>query len=266
LIVSRYPQSMKRYKAIAAYYDAENQRHEMLQQDVPFFLGQLPKKRQEILELAVGTARAAIPLAQAGHRVTGIDYVQDMLEIARRKRDSVGLTDKQLKLIRQNALKLNLRQKFDWILILFNTLLAFTTLEELDQLLQGIRRHLKRRGRFWVDLFNPDHAMLAREMEKGLERDVFYVPELGRTVYRQTDIVRDTSKQVMRLTFRYKWFDAMGREKREKFEFDMTCIFPRELRLLLERNGLRIEKMWGNYNGSAFSKNSPRMIARCTLS
>src|SRR3954468_5431299 len=102
---------MKRYKAIAAYYDAENQRHEMLKHDVPFFLGQLPEKRQDILELAVGTGRAAIPLAQAGHRVVGIDYVQDMLDIARRKRDGVGLTDGQLKLLRQDVLKLDLRQK-----------------------------------------------------------------------------------------------------------------------------------------------------------
>jgi ubiquinone/menaquinone biosynthesis C-methylase UbiE len=256
---------MKRYKAIAAYYDAENQRHEMLKHDVPFFLGQLPKKRQDILELAVGTGRAAIPLAQAGHRVVGIDYVRDMLDIARRKRDSVGLTDRQLKLIRQDALKLSLGKKFDWIIILFNTLLAFTTLGELDRVLQNVRRHLKPRGRFWIDIFNPDHAMLSRQQEKGLDRDVFFVPELQRTVYRQTEITRDTARQVMRLTTRYKWFDEFGREKREKFEFDMTCIFPRELQLLLERNGLQIEKLWGNYDGSEFGKSSPRMIARCAL-
>jgi SAM-dependent methyltransferase len=256
---------MKRYKAIAAYYDAENQRHEMLKHDVPFFLGQLPKRRQDILELAVGTGRAAIPLAQAGHRVVGVDYVEDMLAIARRKRDGVGLTDRRLKLIRQDALKLNLGQRFDWIFILFNTLLAFTTIEELDTLLQNVRRHLKPRGRFWLDIFNPDHAMLAREQERGIDRDAFFVPEFERTVYRQTDITRDMAKQVMRVTSRYTWFDAFGRERRERFDFDMTCIFPRELQLLLERNGLRIEELWGNYNGSKFNKISPRMIARCVL-
>lgn len=254
---------MKRYRAIAAYYDAENERHAMLREDVPFFLGQLPRGRQEILELAVGTGRAAIPMAQAGHRVTGIDYVPDMLEIARRKRDSVGLSERELKLVQQNALGLSLGKKFDWVVILFNTLLAFTTLEEIDALMQGVRRHLKPNGRFWIDVFNPDHGMLSREAEKGLEQDVFYVPELGRTVYRQTDIARDTAKQVMRVTFRYRWFDEMGREKREKFEFDMGCIFPRELRLLVERNGMRVENMWGNYDGSGFGKRSPRMIVRC---
>lgn len=254
---------MKRYKAIATYYDAENARLEMLKHDVPFFLGQLPKKRQTILELAVGTGRAAIPLAQAGHRVVGVDYVQDMLEIARRKRDGVGLSEKQLKLVRQDVMKLKLGAKFDWVIILFNTLLAFTTLEELDRVLGNVRKHLKPKGRFWLDIFNPDYGMLSREQERGIDRDVFYVPELDRTVFRQTDITRDMSKQVMRVVSRYKWFDGFGQAKRERFEFDMTCVFPRELRLLVERNGMRIEELWGNYDGSGFRKSSPRMIARC---
>src|SRR5689334_3332426 len=165
---------LKRYRAIAAYYDADNERLEMLKHDVPFFMGQLPKKRQDILELAVGTGRAAIPLAQAGHRVVGVDYVEDMLAIARSKRDGVGLPEKQLKLVRQDALKLDLRQRFDWVVILFNTLLAFTTLDELDRVLQNVRRHMRPKGRFYLDVFNPDHERLTREREQGLDRDVFH--------------------------------------------------------------------------------------------
>src|SRR5436189_6473540 len=101
---------MKRYRAIADYYDAEYDRNPMLEQDVPFFLGHLPgKRRQRVLELACGTARAAIPVAQAGHQVVGVDYAQEMLDIARQKRDSVGLTDKELTLARQDILRFNLR-------------------------------------------------------------------------------------------------------------------------------------------------------------
>jgi SAM-dependent methyltransferase len=185
-----------------------------------------------------------------------------MLAIARRKRDAVGLTEKELRLVRQDALKLNLGEKFDWVIILFNTLLAFTTLEELDRVLANVRRHLKPRGRFWVDVFNPDHAMLAREQERGIDRDAFYVPEFDRTVFRETDITRDMSKQVMRIVTRYKWYDEFGRTKRERFEFDMTCLFPREMQILVERNGMRLEEVWGNYDGSAFTKASPRMICR----
>ncbi|HYE21341.1 MAG TPA: class I SAM-dependent methyltransferase [Tepidisphaeraceae bacterium] len=255
---------MKRYKAVAQYYDADNERHAMLRHDVPFFLGQLQRgRRLDILEIAVGTGRAAIPMAQAGHRVVGVDYMADMVEIARGKRDGVGLTERELKLVRQDALKLDLGRKFDWACIFFNTLLAFVTPAEQDEVLQRVRKHLKPRGRFWADLFNPDHVQLARQVERGIDPATFFVPELGRTVYRTTDITRDMAKQVMHVTTRYKWFDAHGRARHEKFSFDMACIFPRELVLLMERNGFEMEKMWGNYDGSGFKDGAPRMIVRC---
>src|SRR5437762_7505096 len=123
---------MKSYRAIAEYYDAENERLQWLQRDVPFFLKHLPRRRQDVLELCVGTARAAIPIAQAGHRVLGVDYAKDVLAIACRKRDSVGVPDQQLQLVHADALRLNLRRRFDWIAIFFNTFLGFTTLEQQD--------------------------------------------------------------------------------------------------------------------------------------
>src|SRR5262245_43265436 len=112
---------MKRYRAIAEYYDHENERLAWLQRDVPFFLKHAGKKPRGILELCVGIARAAIPIAQAGHQVVGVDYAADMLAIARRKRDSVGLRDGQLRLMHRDVLRLDLKQRFDWICIFFNT-------------------------------------------------------------------------------------------------------------------------------------------------
>ena len=49
-----------RYKAITRYYDAEYADLDMLQQDVPFLMGQMPRRRQSVLELACGTGRAAM--------------------------------------------------------------------------------------------------------------------------------------------------------------------------------------------------------------
>ncbi len=133
----------KRYRAIADYYDAENERLTWLGRDVPFFLRQLPKSSQEVLELATGTGRAAIPIAQAGHRVVGVDYAQDMLDLARRKRDAVGLTDREFSLLHGDAMELDLGRRFDWVAIFFNTFLGFTTLAQQDAVLQVARRHLK---------------------------------------------------------------------------------------------------------------------------
>lgn len=252
---------MKRYRAFAQYYDAEYENQEMLAQDVPFFLGHLPRKRQRILELAVGTGRAAIPLAQAGHRVVGVDYADDMLELAREKCQAVGLRERDLKLVHQDALKLDLGESFDWVCIFFNTLLNFATIDEFDALFQGVKRHLKPRGRFWIDIFNPDMQRLARDHEEHIEPGVFYVPAFDRTVQRDTEIVRDHVQQVQYITYHYRWFDHNGDEQHEKLQFDLTYLFPRELQLLLERNGLVIDRIYGDYDGSALKSESPRIIA-----
>ena len=55
----------------------------------------------------------------------------------------------------------------------------------------------------------------------------------------------------------------LARQHREKNSFQMTWLFPREMQLLLERNGLRIEHLFGNYDGSPLVAQSPRMIVRC---
>ena len=253
---------MSTYHAIADYYDAEYEARDMLAQDVPFFLGHLPKRAQSVLELAVGTARAAIPIAQAGHRVVGTDYDARMIAIAKRKRDSIGISEQNLKLLRQDVLRLNLRQKFDWVCIFFNTLVNFTTLQQQDRLLQGVRKHLKRSGQFWLDIFNPDLLLLARARSANLDPVLFYVPHLDRVVSRTTEIRPDPVNQRQHVTFHYRWFDR-GDERHERVEFDLTFFFPRELRLLVERNGMQIESIYGNYDGSKLTNDSPRIIACC---
>lgn len=253
----------KPYRAPAHWYDAENARHAVLQQDVPFFLGQLPAKRQSILELACGTGRAAIPLALAGHRVVGIDYAPEMVDLAIVKRDHAGLTDKQLELSVGDMLDLDLGRQFDWVCVFFNTLCNFTTLELQDRVLQGVLRHLKPRGRFYTDLFNPDPALWAEPEVVGRDPYIFRSADDGRTIHFSTDVLRSDEPQVQHIIHRYEWFDDKGKRRRATHEFDMTSIYPRELRLLAERHGLEVEAMWGNYDGSPVTPDSPRIIARC---
>jgi ubiquinone/menaquinone biosynthesis C-methylase UbiE len=254
---------MSRYRAIAEYYDAEYEGNPMLEQDVPFFLHHLPKRRQSVLELAAGTARAAIPIAQAGHRVVAVDYAKDMLAIARRKRDMVGLKEKDLELIHADALKLDLARTFDWVCMFFNTFLNFTTLEKQDAFLQAAHRHLKPGGRLWIDVFQPNLALLAQEESHGLDVVTFFVPALDRSVTRTTDVKRDPARQVQKITFNYDWYDEQGMHHHEELTFDLTFVFPRELQILLERNGFELERLYGNYDGSKVNADSPRMIACC---
>jgi ubiquinone/menaquinone biosynthesis C-methylase UbiE len=251
-----------KYRAIVQYYDAENAGKPMLREDVPFLLRHFARG-QRVLELAVGTGRAAIPMAQAGHRVVGIDNDPAMLAIARRKRDFVGLSEKELELVRGDMLTLDLGRKFDWVVLLFNTFLVFTTQKEQERALLMMRRHLKAGGRVWIDVFQPNLAILAHDGGTGLDPTFFSVPELGRTVYRTTDVRPDGTGQAQRVKFVYRWFEEGGREKRKTTAFDLAVLFPRELRLLVERVGMRVERMYGDYGGGELAGESERMIVVC---
>ena len=251
----------ERYQAIAAYYDAEYVSSDLLDHDTPFLLDHLPKRSVKVLELCCGTARAAIPLAQAGHRVTGVDVDRHLLDIARHKRDSVGLRDRQLKLVRQDVLKLQLDETFDWAFLIFNTLLNFTTLAEQDRLLQTVYRHLKPAGRFWIDIFNPDLAILGEPHHAHFDSATFYVPLLDRSVHRTTELHRSAKRpQLQEVTFHYTWADSHGDLHYEDVRFELTWMFPRELTQLLERNGFAVEHFYGDYDGGDVAPDSPRLI------
>jgi SAM-dependent methyltransferase len=253
----------KPYRAPAHWYDAENERHDVLKQDVPFFMGQLPARRQSILELACGTGRAAIPLALAGHRVTGIDYAPEMIDLARQKRDAAGLSDKQLSLGVGDMLNLSLGQQFEWVCVFFNTFCNFTSLDLQDRVMSNVVKHMKPRGRFWLDIYNPDPSLLIEDEVVGRDPYIFRDPSSGETIHFSTDVRRGKEPQIQHILHRYEWFDHAGRRRRATHAFDMTFFYPRELRLLMERHGLTVEYEWGNYDGSPVSPDSPRIIVRC---
>lgn len=192
----------------------------------------------------------------------------EMIDLAVRRRDAAGLTNKQLSLAVGDMLDLDLGQTFDWVCVFFNTLCNFTSLELQDRVFATVVRHLKpgkngKGGRFYTDLFNPDPGLWAESEVTARDPYIFRSPDDGRTIYFSTDVMRSSEPQVQHVIHRYEWFDDKGKRKRATHEFDMTSIYPRELQLLAERHGLVVEAMWGNYDGSPVTPDSPRIIARC---
>jgi SAM-dependent methyltransferase len=144
--------------------------------------------------------------------------------------------------------------------VLFNTLLAFTTLDDLDAVVGNCARHLKPGGRLWIDIFNPDLSLLAERETYGLDPVTFHVPALDRTVSRVTD-VEDVSPGVRRVTFHYRWFES-GEQQNQSVSFELAWMMPRELVLLLERHGFNLEGLWGDYDASEITTTSPRIIVQ----
>ncbi len=259
------------YRAIADYYDAEYEGADDLVRDVPFFMSQLQRRRggYRILDLATGSGRAALPLAQAGHRVVGIDYDADMLTLAEQKRDLTGLSDNCLTFCKADLSKLSwprhLRiiddgEHFDIATIFFNTFLAFTSEQARANVLSGVCQQLKPDGQLWLDFYNPDPAILAETHHTNLDPHWFYVPSLDRAVHRTTEVRQLDTPQLQQITFHYRWLDPDSGPKHETVRFELTYMYPRELTALLHQHGFTVERMWGDYNGNPVTRDSPRII------
>jgi len=77
------------YDAFAPVYDAFAAE---MTEDVPFYVELASAARGPVVELAVGTGRVAIPIAErTGRRVIGIDVSAEMLDIARRRAAEAGV-------------------------------------------------------------------------------------------------------------------------------------------------------------------------------
>ncbi|MEL6845446.1 MAG: class I SAM-dependent methyltransferase, partial [Bacteroidota bacterium] len=122
--------------------------------DLPFYQKWLPQdKNAHILELCCGTGRLTLPIAQAGYRITGVDYTPSMLEQANAKASAAGLS---IPFIEADMRTFDLPEQYDLIFIPFNSIHHLYQNEDLFQTLRAVKKHLKEGGLFLLDCFNPN--------------------------------------------------------------------------------------------------------------
>jgi SAM-dependent methyltransferase len=142
------------YEAFAAIYDRWSAD---MTEDVPFYVELACEADGPVVELAVGTGRVAIPVAQAiGRRVIGIDRSQAMLDHA--ERDGGDLLDVRLGDMRE----LELDEPAALIYCPFRSLLHLPTWGERRRVFERVAAALRPGGRFAWNAFAFDHAIAAR--------------------------------------------------------------------------------------------------------
>ncbi len=209
----------------------------------------------QALELACGTLRVMLPVAEGGVRVTGIDQSPYMLELAQKKIDAAGDDVRARITIQQGDMRsFELGRSFDLIYIPFNTFGILTTSADQLAVLASIKKHLAPNGVFAFSVFFPDIARMHGEVLKRWQAEMDEAFKDGTRVMRDNVRAVDTRKQIISVTWRNKVYRNQILESEFITDIELTYFFPREIEHLLTRAGFQIVHYWGNYERQDFWK------------
>src|SRR5919202_1513251 len=144
-------------EAFARHYDAWSAH---MTADVAFYVELAREADGPVVELAVGSGRVAIPVAQAiRRRVIGIDSSPTMLAEARRQASAAGV---ELDLHEGGMRDLTLEEPAALIYCPFRSLLHLPTWADRRRTFERVKASLQPGGRFAWNAFAFDHRIAAR--------------------------------------------------------------------------------------------------------
>jgi cyclopropane fatty-acyl-phospholipid synthase-like methyltransferase len=198
-----------------------------------------------VLDVACGWGRHAVPLAQAGLRVTGVDLSPTLLARAEADARAAGVG---IRLVRADIRRLEWTSEFDAALSLFSSLGYFLSDEDDLRVLQRARAALRPGGTFILDTMHRDQ--LARSF---VERDWWAGPEGSPLwVEREFDAVRGINHECLR------WTDRAGRIREKRHALRVRC--ASEWDVLLQEAGFAPLEWLGGWDLAPFETGSERLI------
>ena len=236
------------YYADGAWYDAE---YVHIRNDIPYYASVAAESPGPVLELACGTGRLTIPMAQAGATVLGVDVVPAMIEQANAKLVQLDVADQErLKFEVGDMRTLRLGETFPTVVLAFNTLMHMTEDADLEATLATAREHLSDDGLFHLDMHTPHPAVAPRDDPKGrYEPQEMIEPRSGRRFVVTENNEYDPRHQINHMHFFYQEVDHRGRHIGEEWSrtLRLRVIFPRELDLWLHNCGLEVVGDWDDW-------------------
>ena len=194
------------------------------------------------LEFAIGTGRIAIPLADRGVRVAGIDSSQAMLA---RLREKPGA--ERIEALVGDMATTRVDGEFSLVYLVFNTIFNLTTQDGQVACFENAASHLRSGGRFVIEARVPELQRLP----------------LGQTVlpwradptgfsYYVYDVV------TQRLGGQHYYLDD-GRIEASPIE--LRYAWPAELDLMARLAGMRLEHRWAGWRREPFTGLSPSHVS-----
>lgn len=233
--------------------------------DLDLYLALAGRAEGPILELAVGTGRLAIPLAEAGHQVTGVDLDPAMLDRARERARETGAADR-LTLVEADIVGLRLTDatRFGLAFIALNSLLVLPTRAAQRAALRALADHLAPGGLAVVDVWLPDADDLARFDGRVTLYWPRVDPETGALVTKAGSAQHDAAGGTVTLTTIFEEGKQGGTTRRWVRRDRLRLVSADELRGFAEEAGLSVEVIAGDYDMGLFGPGSEHAILVAT--
>jgi SAM-dependent methyltransferase len=190
------------------------------------------------LEFAIGTGRVAIPLAERGIPVTGIELSRPMIEQLRTKAD-----EQTIPVVVGDMANARADGEYSLVYLVYNTISNLLTQAEQVACFRNAARHLVRGGRFVIELWVPE----LRNLPPGQKATVWQV-EPG---YISLDTYDVLNQQVVSHHFRF----GAG-EQAKLFRSPHRYIWPAELDLMAQLAGFEVETRHADWSGAEFTDES----------
>ena len=223
-----------------------------IDEDVAFYLDLARGAGGRVLELASGTGRVSLELAEAGCDVTGLDSSRGMLDVARRKLDSMpSSTRDRVRFTEGDMVDFELGRVFDLVIIPFRSFAFLLDLEDQRRCLARVLAHLRPGGLFAYQVFDPRLDKCVPGVD-GTRTASGLDPETGHTL--TVDVLERTNdpvNQVLRETWRFTETDSSGTVLRtEDEELALRWTYRHEMRHLLELSGFDVLEEYSDFHRS----------------
>jgi SAM-dependent methyltransferase len=194
------------------------------------------------LEFAIGTGRIALPLAERGVRVAGIDNSEAMLS---RLRAKPGAED--IEAVLGDIADARVDGEFSLVYLVFNTIGNLVTQDAQVACFENAAAHLRSGGRFVIEngvpalqSLPPGQAVLPfRADPEGFSFDVYDV--VTQRFSSQHFYIVDGRVEAFPVEFRYVW--------------------PSELDLMARLAGMRLQDRWAGWRREPFTAVSPAHVS-----
>lgn len=199
----------------------------------------------KILDLCCGHGRHAIPLAQRGYEVTGLDLSEVFLQKAREDAAAQGVS---VRWVRSDMREIPFQDEFDAVINMFS---AFGYLEDEGEdlkVLRQVRRALKPGGLFLMEIVHRE-ALIRR-----FESRSWHYGEDGILVLEERCFNLLTGRNQVEVTL----IHPNGRRK--VYYHAMRIYSLTELARLLQEAGLTVEATYGGLEGGELTLDSQRLV------